>query len=149
MQSIARNQAVVLCRTIIGPVTILALPWNEYEYMSAVHLLAAVDESLLHGRDTLLLLDPFLDLRDLSRILSIRRAVRSMREVEVPCSSSRYRARSPYQSAFAPYGPLVMLSRRGGGAWLYLINMAAVVSVVVPESLRWSKIRFSVASTGD
>ena len=33
-----------------------------------VHLLAAVDEALLHGRDALLLLDLFLDLGHLRRV---------------------------------------------------------------------------------
>lgn len=63
MQRIARNQTVVLRRAVVG------------------HLLAAVDEALLHRRDALLLLDLFLDLRDLDSRVS-RCSHRSFSECE-------------------------------------------------------------------
>lgn len=40
-----------------------------HTHRAHVHLLAAVNQPLLHGRDALLLLDLFLDLRDLWRFL--------------------------------------------------------------------------------
>lgn len=39
--------------------------WEEDERGQSLHLLAAVDQALLDGRDALLLLDLLLDLRDL------------------------------------------------------------------------------------
>lgn len=41
---------------------------SEEGRMKNVHLLAAVDEALLNRRDTFLLLDLFLDLRNLQRV---------------------------------------------------------------------------------
>lgn len=80
-----------------------------------VHLLAAVDEALLHGRDALLLLDLFLDLghlhartQELFSRPSFLRSVEvirwySMTRGAIPCSPARCRAQSPCRSTFAPY----------------------------------------------
>lgn len=127
MQSIASNQAVVLRCSVVGPIVALACPSHSSGVLEVcVHLLATMDEALLHGRDALLLLDLLLDLRDLPHVLSFRCAGRSMeKKNEVPCSPSRYRARSPCRSTFAPWGPVsngrgargsfAVLDQHGGG----------------------------------
>lgn len=73
---------------------------NHLEY--CLHLLSTVDESLLDGRDALLLLDLFLDLRDLRPSVSLVVVVIRLKRCE-PCTRSRCRARSPCRSACAPW----------------------------------------------
>lgn len=80
------------------------------------HLLSTMDKTLLYGRNALLLLDLFLDLRDLVMggitCVSLRRLVRPSRPrgcasrcalwCFVPCSRTRCPAQSPFPSMCEP-----------------------------------------------
>lgn len=68
MQRVAGGEVVLGGRLVVGPAVgpggLALLPYSR-ELWGCSHLLAAMDEALLDGRDALLLLDLLLDLRNL------------------------------------------------------------------------------------